>query len=225
MSKAEPVLRSKVDGVWYLEVHPKVAEFFKKTGVYTYWEKLAYFHQQVSETFASSYEGRTRTVGKEQFVVDKATIAEFTGLPRIGDCWFKSMVPSNIEFRSYLQPLHKYLTWKKEIPMSYLEPKWKSLLKAIFVYITYEGRYNIVMFYDFKLLNHFTGRSPFNLPFYFHKALTKMSKQVKSKPTKVESRLSHQGLITLIVKESLEKRQVDWNYFLFWNEFQTDWQQ
>jgi hypothetical protein len=23
----------------------------------------------------------------------------------------------------------------------------------------------------------------------------------------------------------LKKRQVDWNYFLFWNEFQTDWQQ
>jgi hypothetical protein len=60
------------------------------------------FHQQVSETFSSSYDGRTTTVGKEQFVVDEASIAEFTGLPRIGDCWFKSTVPSNIEFRSYL---------------------------------------------------------------------------------------------------------------------------
>jgi hypothetical protein len=225
MLKAGPVLRAEVDGVWYLEAHPEVAEFFKQTGVYTYCEKLADFHQQVSETFASSYDGRTTTVGKEQFVVDEVAIAEFTGLPRTGDCWFKSMVPSNIEFRSYLQLLHKDLTWKKEIPMSYLEPKWQSLLKAIFVYVTYEGRYNIVMFYHFKLLNHFTGRSPINLPFYLHKALTKMSKQVKPKPTKVASRLSHQGLITLIVKESLKKRQVDWNYFLFWNEFQSDWQQ
>jgi hypothetical protein len=77
----------------------------------------------VSGNFASSYDGRKTTVGKEQFVVDEAAITEFTGLPRIGDCWFKSTVPSNIEFRSYLQPLHKYLTWKKEIPMSYLEPK------------------------------------------------------------------------------------------------------
>jgi hypothetical protein len=219
MSKAGPVLRSEVDGVWYLEVHPEVAEFFKQTGVYTYCEKLAYFHQQVSETFSGSYDGRTTTVGKEQFMVDEEATVEFTGLPRIGDCWFKSMVPSNIEFRSYLQPLHKYLTWKKEIPMSYIEPKWKYLLKAIFVYITYEGRYNKVMFYHFNVLNHFTGRSPINLPFYLHKALTKMFKQVKAKPTKVASRLSHQGLITLIVKESLKKRKVDWNYFLFWNEF------
>jgi hypothetical protein len=158
-------------------------------------------------------------------MVDEAAIAEFTGLPRTGDCWFKSTIPSNIEFRSYLQPLHKDLTWKKKIPMSYLEHKWQSLLKAIFVYITCEGRYSRVMFYHFKILNHFTGRSPINLPFYLHKSLTKMSKEVKAKPTKVASRLSHQGLITLIVKESLKKRQVDWNYFLFWIEFQTDWQQ
>jgi hypothetical protein len=46
-------------------VHPEVAEFFKQTGVYTYCEKLVDFHQQVSETFASSYDGRTTTVGKE----------------------------------------------------------------------------------------------------------------------------------------------------------------
>ena len=52
-----------------------------------------------------------------------------------------------------------------------------------------------------------------------------MARQVKAKPTKVASRLSHQGLITLIIKESLKKKQVDLNYFLFWNEFQTNFQQ
>jgi hypothetical protein len=109
--------------------------------------------------------------------------------------------------------------------MSFLETKWQALLKAIFAYITYEGRYNRVMFYHFKLLNHFTGRSSINLPHYLHKALTKMARQVKVKPSKVASRLSHQGLITLIVKESLKKKEVDWNYFLFWNEFPTDLQQ
>jgi hypothetical protein len=31
-------------------------------------------------------------------------------------------------------------------------------------------------------------------------------------------------LITLIIKESLKKKQVDWNYFLFLNEFQTNFQ-
>jgi hypothetical protein len=112
-------------------------------------------------------------------------------------------------------PIHKDIIWKRDIPMSFLEPKWHSLLKEIFVYITCEGRYNRVMFYHFNRLNHFTGRDRINLPFYFHKTLTKMARQVKIKPTKVASRLSHHGLITLLIKESLKKKQVTWNYFLF----------
>ena len=78
------------------------------------------------------------------------------------------------------------------------------------------------MFYHFNRLNHFTGRDPINLPFYFHKTLTKMARQVKVKPTKVARRLSHHGLITLLIKESLKKKQVTWNYFLFQNEFHTN---
>jgi hypothetical protein len=66
-----------------------------------------------------------------------------------------------------------------------------------------------------KLLGHIVS----------HKSLTKMARQVKENPTKVASRLSRHGLITLIIKESLKKKQVDWNYFLFWNEFQTNFQQ
>jgi hypothetical protein len=45
MPKAGTVMSTEVDGVWYLEAHPEVDVFFKKTGVYTYCEKLAYFHQ------------------------------------------------------------------------------------------------------------------------------------------------------------------------------------
>jgi hypothetical protein len=45
MPKAGPVLRAEIYGVWYLEAHPEVVKFFKQTGVYTYCEKLAYFHQ------------------------------------------------------------------------------------------------------------------------------------------------------------------------------------
>ena len=123
MPKAGPVLRAELDGVWYLEAHPEVAEFFKQTGVFAYYEKLADFHQQVSKTFSISYDGREAIVGKEEFMVDEVAIAEVTSLPRTWDCWFKTIVPANIEFRSYLQPQHKDLIWKKDISMSYLEPK------------------------------------------------------------------------------------------------------
>jgi hypothetical protein len=95
-------------------------------------------------------------------------------------------------------------------------------MREILVYITCEGRYNRVMYYHFKLLNHFTGREHINMPYFFHKTLTKMARQVKAQPTKVVSRLSHQGLITLLVREALQRKQIEWCFFLFWNEFQTE---
>jgi hypothetical protein len=110
MSKASPVLRSEVDGIWYLEAHPEVAECFRQTGVFSYCEKLTAFHQQVAETFALSYDGRIAKVGREEIIIDEAAIAECTGLPRMGECWFKTTSPSNVEFRSYLLPVHKALT-------------------------------------------------------------------------------------------------------------------
>jgi hypothetical protein len=183
---------------------------------------LTVFHQQIAESFSLSYDGRVAKIGREEFIIDEASIVEYTGLPRTGVCWFKTSSPSNVEFRSYLLPVHKTMTWKKDIPMSYLELKWQTLLKAILVYITCEGRYNRVLYYHFKLLNHFTRREPLNLPYFFHKTLIKMEKQVKAQPTKVSSRISHQGLITLLVKEALHRKQIEWSFFLFWNEFQTD---
>ena len=127
MSKSGPALRSELDGVWYLEAHPEVADFFKQVGVFSYCEKLTNFHQQVAESFAISYDGRSAKIGKEEFIIDEAAIAEYTGLPRSGDYWFKTTIPSNIEFRSYLLPVHRDVVWKKNIPMSFLKPQWQTL--------------------------------------------------------------------------------------------------
>jgi len=222
MAKTNLPLRAELDGVWYLDAHPQVAEHFKTAGVYRYCEKLTSFHRQIAEIFAQGYNGRTVKIGPEEFHIDEAAIAECTELPRTGECWFKTTHSTDVEFRSYLLPAHSGITWKKEIPAAFLEPKWRALLKAIKVYITCEGRYHRVMFYHFKLLNHFTGREAINLPHYLHKTLEKMSKQVQAKPSKLATRLSHPGLITLLIKELLRKRSIEWNNFLFWNEFQTE---
>ena len=109
--------------------------------------------------------------------MDEALIAEVTELPRTRESWFKTTITKDVEFRSYLKPEHKNIVWKKRIPTSWLEEKWHHLLKAIFVYITCEGRYNRVMIYHFKLMNHFTGKIPLNLHFYLHKIPTETAHQ------------------------------------------------
>jgi hypothetical protein len=85
-----------------------------------------------------------------------------------GERWFKTSMIKNVEFRTYLKPEHRCLIWKKDIPTSFLEEKWQQLLKAIMVYITCEWKYNRVMIYHFKLINHLTGRNPLNLPYFLH---------------------------------------------------------
>jgi hypothetical protein len=173
----------------------------------------------VAKYFALTFDGRKEVIGKDEFLVDETLIAEVKDLPRTGENWFKTTIIKEVEFRSYLKPEHKCFIWKKDIPMSFLEEKWQHLLKSILVYITCEGRYNRVMIYHFKLMNHFTSRSPVNLPYYLHISLNKMAHQVKAKPNKVASRLSHHGLIKLLIYELLQRRNKDWGYFLFWNEF------
>ena len=119
-------------------------------------------------------------------------------LPRTREKWFKTTITKDVEFRSYLKPEHRDIVQKKSVPSTWLEERWQQLLKAILVYITCEGRYNRAMIYHFKLMNHFIGRSPLNLPFYLHKSLTKMAHQVNAQPTKIVGRLSHHGLIQLV---------------------------
>ena len=51
-----------------------------------------------------------------------------------------------------------------------------------------------------------------------------MAHQVKAQPTKIAGRLSHHGLIQLIVQEFLQRRDIAWTHFLFWNEFETSLQ-
>ena len=152
-------------------------------------------------------------------MVDETLIAEVTELPRTREKWFKTSITKNVDFRSYLKPEHRDVVWNKSVSSSWQEERRQQLLKSIVVYTTYEGRYNWVMIYHFKLMNHFTGRSPLNLPFYLHRILTKMAHQVKAQTTNIVGRFSHHGLIKLLIQELLKKRNMAWTHFLFWNGF------
>ena len=93
----------------------------------------------MAKVFALNFDGKKAFIGWDEFEIDEALIAEVTELPTTGDKWFKTTVIKNVEFRTYLKLENRGLIWKKDIPVSFLEEKWQQLLKAIMVYITYEG--------------------------------------------------------------------------------------
>jgi hypothetical protein len=139
MKKGTSTLRKEIDDIGYLEAHPEVCQMFKDAGCYNVCQKLQSFHQQVAEAFTLSFDGKKAIIGQDEFKIDESLIGEVTELPTTGEKWFKTTVIKNIDFKSYLKPEHRGLIWKKDIPISFLEEKWQQLLKAIMVYITYEG--------------------------------------------------------------------------------------
>ena len=180
MKKGGPVLRQELGDISYLESHPEVCKLFQEVGCYKSCEKIHGSHKQVVEACSLSFDGSKAVIGKEDFHIDETLITEMTELHGTGEKWFKTTIPKDVEFRSYLKPEHRGMVWKKSVPSSWLEERWKQPLKAIVVYLIYEGRYNRAMIYHFKIMNHFTSKIPLNFPFYLHKSLGKMAHQVKA---------------------------------------------
>jgi hypothetical protein len=63
-----------------------------------------------------------------------------------------------------------------------------------------------------------------NLPFFFHKILTKVCKKIRVEPLSMKNTLYHFGLIKLIILEELRQRGRTWQHFLFWEGFETQTQ-
>ena len=71
----------------------------------------------MAEAFDLSFDGSKVVIGKEQFLIDE-TLTEVIELPSIGEKWFKTTIPKDVEFRSYLKPKHRGVVWKKSVPYS-----------------------------------------------------------------------------------------------------------
>ena len=123
MKRGGPSLRKELGDISFLESHPEVCQLFKDANCYRFCEKIQVFHQKVAEAFALTFDGTKAVIGREEFQVDDALIAEVAELPRTRESWFKNTVTKNVEFRSYLKPEHKIIVWKKTIPMSCLDEK------------------------------------------------------------------------------------------------------
>jgi hypothetical protein len=219
------LLKRELDNLSFLQTHPEVQRHFSNAGCIEFVERLQIgCHQSTAEAFAKTFDGNKAHVGSMEIRVDEAAIAAATSLPRTGQRWFKTTAPKNLDFRAYLKEGYKHKAWKKGMLVSYLEEEWQELFKGIQLYITSEGRYDKVMMYHIKLLDHFTGKTPINLPFFLHKSLTKVCKKIRAQPLSIKSTLCHFGLIKLIILEELKQQGRSWDHFLFWEGFETQTQ-
>jgi hypothetical protein len=219
------LLRKELDSLSFIQVHIEVQKQFSDTSYMGYVEKLQNnCRQTTAEVFAKSYDGNKACFGSLEIIFDEASISTVTNLPRSGQSWFKTTATKNLNFRAYLKEEFRNDAWKKSMPVSHLEDEWNDLFKGIQLYITSKGKYDKLMLYHFNLLDHFTGKTLLNLPFFLHKSLTKVCKKIRDKPLSMKNTLCHFDLIKLIILEELRQRGRTWQHFLFWEGFETQTQ-
>jgi hypothetical protein len=67
-------------------------------------------HQTIAEVFAKLYDGKRANIGSLEMIVDEAVIATATGLPRMGQSWFKTTTTKNLNFKVYLKAEFRDIT-------------------------------------------------------------------------------------------------------------------
>ena len=72
----------------------------------------------MAEAFSLSFDGSKVVIGKEEFHIDETLITEVIELPNTGEKWFKTTIPKDVEFSSYLKPEHRGVVWNKSVPSS-----------------------------------------------------------------------------------------------------------
>lgn len=82
---------------------------------------------------------------------------------------------------------------------------------AIMQYITYNGRYSLILAYHLHLLMVFDGLA-LNMPFYFLKSLSKMAKTYQNELD--HKLIFHHGLIFILLLHELIKYHISWERFL-----------
>jgi hypothetical protein len=66
---------------------------------------------------------------------------------------------------------HRGADYVKGVTRKWLLEEYGKLLFIIQIFFTYEGRYNWVLQYHFKILLHFTGKKEIDLPYFLFMSL------------------------------------------------------
>ena len=88
------------------------------------------------------------------------------------------------------------------------------VLIVVHRYITCEGRFNTTHLLHMRFLCHISGYKALNLPYFLHIDLLKMSKKIQSNPSAPSHHIFYAGLIKILVKFELDKKNKSWDTFV-----------
>jgi hypothetical protein len=140
-----------------------------------------------------------------EFEIIEAFISATTGIPIIGERWFKSMALSSAYAKDPFKPKYQVNDLSKSMPRHQLIKLFHRLLKIIQRYFTCERRFNTLYQYHIRLLLHFI-KVEMNVPYYLR----------YRKCSQIISWINQNSL------EELSKKEMSWEHFVVTSHFKLD---
>jgi hypothetical protein len=212
--KGGNVLRYEPQEMTLVNSDPAYRVSFEQAGCMRFCERIQGYNVQLTKEFTLNFNGVNTIIAGVTFPVSEETISAATEIPIQGEKWFKGMPLELMFYIDFLKPQYRKQKIGATIPREYLLEPYEKLLRVIQRYFTCEGRFDRVYQYHIRLLMHFTGKIPLNLPFYLYRSLGKMADKVQARVDQLKSSLFHFSLVKLLVVEELRKINRDWESFL-----------
>jgi hypothetical protein len=208
------VVRSEPQDLELINEDPTIRASFEQARCMRFCEKIKGYNAKLVEQFTLNFTGVSATIAGITFRVTEETLSAATKIPLHEEKWFKGMPLDILCYKDFIKPNCLNGKIGANIPSQYLREPFQNILKVIRRYFTCEGRFDRVYPYHIRLLMHFTGKKPLNLPFFLYRSLEKMADNIQAKADQPGNNLSHLSLIKLLVVEELRHLNKDWDSFL-----------
>ena len=149
---------------------------FQNVGCFQFCEKVKKVqnHQELIRIFILNLHNKQSSLAGIDFELLVDAISSATGIPDVGEKWFKREKLDMRYYEPFIKPRYKECC-KTILPFSHSLDRYAPLMKVIMKYFTCEGRYSKLCSYHIILLMHFTRVKMLHFPYYLYKSIDKMS--------------------------------------------------
>jgi hypothetical protein len=179
-----------------------------------YCAKIQGYSVKLVEHFALRFNEFHETVVGITFQVTEETLSAMTEIPPHGERSSKGIPLDVLCYEEFIKTNCMNEKIRAGVPSWYIQETFQKLLKVIRRYFTCERRYDRIYAHHIRMLMHFTGKRPLNLPFFLHRSLERMTDNIQAEADQPRKNLFHISLIKLLVVEELRWMDKYWDSFL-----------
>ena len=106
--------------------------------------KFSGYNLEVTRQFVNPFDGSKAQVGNLILSISEEYISQVTGLPQIGEKWFKKQYMEEQSWAPYINKSRKVCNWVSCVSKNWLNSPWDEITYLIQKYVTCEGRYSLI---------------------------------------------------------------------------------